>query len=164
MSTVTLKAPTVPSATYQFARPFAFHSSTRTLVHGPAWESFEDFRTAGKAGLESIPNGGVATLNCKAGKFRILREEDFQYLVGLAAEVQRLAKGVKVVAQAAKVVIKHPDEEHVKLLLECASLIAESPELPQRDGHTPFELSEEDRKSAEEDFDLVASEIPRPQW
>jgi hypothetical protein len=133
-------------------------------VPGPIWASFEDFRTAGKAGLESIPTGGVATLNCKAGNFRILREEDFQYLVGLAADVQRFAKGIQVVAQAAKVVIKHPDEDHVKLLLECASFIAESPELPQRDGHTPFELNEEDREAADDDFDLVASEIPRPKW
>jgi hypothetical protein len=39
-----------------------------------------------------------------------------------------------------------------------------APELPQCDGHAPFEFIRGEGDSAEEDFDLVASEIPRPRW
>jgi hypothetical protein len=151
------------ASTNQFL--FALNPTT-TLVAGPSWRSFEDFRTAGNAGLESIPEHGVATLRSKAGTFRILRDVDFQALVGLAADVCRLQKGLKLVVQAAKIAGQHPDNDHIQLLIQSASLISESPELPQRRGHVPFDLSSEERHEAihDDDFDAATATIPRPSW
>jgi len=141
----------------------AFVGIGKPLIPGPVWTSFEQFRMAGASGLDELPINGVATLRTKAGTFRILRDADFQGLLGLASDVCRLQKGLKLIMQAAKVVVKHPDEEHVRLLIQSASLIAESPELPQRQGHeslylTPSEVAEE----ANDDFDLETAKIPRP--
>src|SRR6266481_7023433 len=105
------------------------------MVPGPYWSSFEQFRTGGLNALESIRIGSVATLRSKSGAFRILRDEDFQRLWGLASEVHRLQTGLKFVIKAAKVALKHPDQEHVELLIQSASMIAQAPELPQREGH-----------------------------
>ena len=65
--------------------------------------------------------------------------------------------------QAAQVVAKHPDDEHVQLLIESASLVAGSPVLPERDGHEGFALTrEEEAQEAADEFDLKTAEIPRP--
>lgn len=152
-------------STNQLSSGFGIAAGTHELVAGPLWQSFEEFRIAGNAGLERIPLHGVATLSCKAGSFRILRDVDFQGLVGLAADVARLQRGLKIVVQAARVAVKHPDEDHIKLLIESASLIAECPELPQREGHEALRLTE--RELAEEssdDFDAKTADIPRPSW
>lgn len=136
------------------------------LSPGPTWNSFEDFRRQGTSALELIVPRCAATLNSKAGMFRILREQDFQYLVGLGAEVGRLQKGMKFVYQAAKVAQIHPDKESIELLIQSFSLIAQSPELPQRAGHRSFELTPEEIKEEEssDSFDFSTGEIPRPQW
>lgn len=152
-------------STTQFSGNFGAAGSTHGLIVGPIWNSFEDFRTAGNGGLEKIPLCGVAVLNCKAGSFRIIRDADFQRLVGVASEVIRLQGGLKVMVHAARIAVKHPDEDHLKMLLESARLVAECPELPQRVGHeplrlTPQELSEESAS----DFDAKTAEIPRPSW
>ncbi len=140
-------------------------SATTALVQGPSWKSFEDFRTAGNSGLEQIPDHAVATLRCKAGTFRILHDADFQRLVGLASDVYRLQNGLKVVIQAARIAAKHPDQEHVQLLIHSASLITERPELPQQQGHLPFDLSPADpMPDASDDFDILNDAIPRPHW
>lgn len=135
------------------------------LRPGPAWNSFEDFRKQGNGALESIQARSTATLNSKAGMFRILREPDFQYLVGLAADVCRLQKGMKFIYQAAKVAQTHPDKESIELLMQSFSLISQSPELPQREGHPPFQLTpEEIKEESSDDFDFANGEIPRPKW
>jgi hypothetical protein len=151
-------------STNEAANPFVLNVLP-SLAAGPVWTSFEQFRKGGTAVLESIPENCVATLRSKAGTFRILRDADFQRLVGLASEVCRLHTGLSFVLKAAKVALKHPDKEHVELLIYSASMIAEAPQLPQRTGHesfrlTPDELSEE----SSEDFDLNTAEIPRPKW
>ncbi len=98
------------------------------LRPGPTWNSFEDFRRHGNGALESIQERDAATLNTKAGTFRILREPDFQYLIGLAAEVSRMQLGMKFVYQAAKITQMHPDKESIELLIQSFSLIRPSPE------------------------------------
>ena len=105
------------------------------LVPGPTWSSFEYFGRGGGGALEEIPLHGVGTLRGKAGTFRVLREEDFQRLLGLATDIHRLQQGLNVVVQAAKIVAKHPDQEHVQLLIQSASMVAGSPVLPMREGH-----------------------------
>ena len=93
-----------------------------------------------------------------------MREDDFQQLLGLAADIHRLRKWLRFVLQAAKVVAKHPDDEHVQLLIESASLVAGSPVLPEREGHEGFALTyEEEAEEAADDFDLKTAEIPRPE-
>ena len=68
-----------------------------------------------------------------------------------------------MVVQAAKIVAKHPDQEHVQLLIQSASMVAGSPVLPMREGHEAFRLTpEEEAELASDDFDLEAAEIPRP--
>jgi hypothetical protein len=135
------------------------------LVPGPTWSSFEQFRKGGSSSLEEIPEHGVGTLVGRGVTYRILREADFQNLVGLAADVRRLQQGLNVVIQAAKVVAKHPDQEHVQLLLHSAALFAGSPVLPTREGHDGFKLTQEEVDAqAPDDFSLENAEIPRPRF
>ena len=67
------------------ARPSAL-----SLVPGPTWNSFEKFRKGGNTTLEEIPEHGVGTLVGKGVTYRIVRDADFQHLVGLATDVHRL--------------------------------------------------------------------------
>ena len=140
-------------------------SSVLSLVPGPSWNSFEQFRKGGNATLEEIPEHGVGTLVGRGISYRILREADFQHLVGLAADVHRLQQGLNVIIQAAKVVAKHPDQEHVELLIHSAALFAGSPVLPTRDGHDAFQLTQEEVEAqASDDFNLGPADIPRPRF
>jgi hypothetical protein len=133
------------------------------LVPGPTWSTFEQFRRGGNSVLEEIPPHGVGTLRGKAGTFRIIRDDDFQRLLGLATDIHRLQNGLNFVIQAAKVVAKHPDMEHVQLLIQSASMVAGSPVLPVREGHEAFRLTpEEEVEQSADDFDLATAEIPRP--
>jgi hypothetical protein len=139
--------------------------STLSLVPGPTWRSFEQFRKRGSDSLEDIPEHGVGTLVGRGMTYRILREADFQNLIGLAADIHRLQQGLNIVIQAAKVVAKNPDQEHVQLLLHSATLFAGSPVLPTRDGHDSFELTQEEIDAYTPDgFDLENAEIQRPRF
>jgi hypothetical protein len=135
-----------------------------SLVPGPEWRSFEKFRLAGGAALEAIATGSVATLRAKSGTFRILRDDDFQKLLGLAAEVHRLKRGIPLLLKAARVVSNHPeDPDSIDLLLQSALVLSESDALAERDGHEGFSITPEDADEyGKEDVDILASEIPRP--
>jgi hypothetical protein len=135
------------------------------LVPGPEWRSFEQFRVAGSSALEGITVGSVATLQVKSRTFRILRDDDFQRIVGLASEVHRLKQGITFVVTAARVVAKYPnDPDSIQLLYRSASLLSESSMLPEREGHDIFHITpEEIEEHKEEGFNIPASEIPRPQ-
>jgi hypothetical protein len=136
---------------------------TPILTQGPYWASFEQFRTAGSTSLESIRPGMVATLNSKSATFRILRDDDFQKLLGLAAEVHRIRNGITFVAKAAKIVAKHKDRESIELLIQSVAMLGESRVLPEREGHDRFEMTaEEIAENAEDDFDASVADIPRP--
>jgi hypothetical protein len=140
-------------------------SSELALIPGPVWSSFEQFRKGGKAALEEIPEHGVATLVGKGTAYRILRDTDFQHLIGLAADIHRLQQGLNLVTRFAQVVAKHPDQEHVQLFLHSAELFAGSPVLPTREGHDAFQLTPEEVEAQDlEDFDLGNASIPRPRF
>jgi hypothetical protein len=141
-----------------------FRNSSPNLVPGPEWRSFEKFRIAGGTALEAIGSGTVAKLQAKSGTFRILRDEDFQKLLGLAAEVHRLKRGIPLLLKAAKVVANHPDDrDSIELLLQSSSLLSESDILPESDGHEMFPITREEAEVHDkEDVDILASEIPRP--
>ena len=57
---------------------------------GQTWPSFEKFRADGAKALSAIKNGAVATLTTKTGQYRIIEEQDFQQMYGLARDVDRL--------------------------------------------------------------------------
>jgi hypothetical protein len=141
-----------------------FSSATWTpLVLGPYWPSFEQLRVGGSTAIEGIKPGTVGTLSGKSGTFRILHDEDFQRLVGLAAEVHRIKNGVTFVIQAAKVVAKHKDEESIELLISSVRMLNESRVLPEREGHDSFVISREEAAENAEDDIISASDIPRPE-
>jgi hypothetical protein len=92
------------------------------LRPGPVWASFEQFRMAGPSGPESVGGGQVGTLRTKGGLFRLIRDEDFQLLVGLASEAKRLQGGLTTMVHAAKVIRDHPSSPSaVELLLHLAT-------------------------------------------
>jgi hypothetical protein len=136
--------------------------SPSDLVPGPQWSSFEKLRLAGGPGLDSIKAGTVATLWNKSRQFRILRDEDFQRLVGIASEVHRLKSGITIVLQAARVVARHKDEESVNLLINYASMLGASMLLPEREGHGQFRLEPEDLASSSDPGEVDMDNIPRP--
>jgi hypothetical protein len=137
--------------------------SPQQLSPGPYWRSFEQFRVAGSAALDEIRIGCVATLHSKSMQYRVLRDDDFQRLLGLASDVHRLKAGFRVVMHAARIVAKHPtDEETIKMLIASASLFADSCTLPEREGHGSFDVPA-DELPQDDDLDAVeASAIPRP--
>ncbi|HLP90958.1 MAG TPA: hypothetical protein VK184_20535 [Nostocaceae cyanobacterium] len=131
------------------------------LHNGPSWQSFEKFRTEGAKALEPIKNGQVATLSTKTGQYRILEEKDFQRLLGLARDVDRLRGGLRVLLRTVRVVQKHPDTDSINLLMETITMLGSLPELPTRDNFEPltpegFEIDEDD------EFELDPSKIERP--
>jgi hypothetical protein len=133
------------------------------LAPGPSWSSFEQFRVGGNTALDGIVAGSVATLHSRSGAFRILRDDDFQKLLGLASEVHRLKQGLTFVVSAAKVVAKHKDLESVELLIQSAAMLGESRVLPQREGHNELSMTPEDvAESGAADFDVETLQIPRP--
>ena len=92
------------------------------LRPGPEWASFEQFRMAGPSGPESVGGGQVGTLRTKGGLFRLIRDEDFQLLVGLASEAKRLQGGLTTMVHAAKVIRDHPSSPSaVELLMHLAT-------------------------------------------
>lgn len=148
-------------------RPWSAGSTTASdwtpsLTPGPYWPSFEQFRTAGSTALESIRPGTVGTLNGKSASIRLLRDEDFQRLCGLASEVHRLKSGVRFLIQAARLVAKHQDSESIEMLVRCASMLGESTVLPERTGHGTFELTAEDLADSPDAGDIDVDNIPRP--
>ena len=133
------------------------------LVPGPEWRSFEQLRTSGPTALDGINLGQVATLRTKVHTFRIVRDEDFQKLIGLASCVHRIKQGVTVVLKAARVTAKHRDQESVDLLIQSALMLNESNVLPERDGHDTLHITpEEADEYGNDDFDVATAQIPRP--
>ncbi len=132
------------------------------LTPGPYWSSFEQFRTAGSGAIDSIRPGTVGTLNGKTAAIRLLRDEDFQRLLGLASEVHRLKSGVGFLLQAARVVAKHQDKESIEMLISCASMLGDAAVLPERPGHGTFELTAEDLANTPDAGEIDVDNIPRP--
>jgi hypothetical protein len=156
---------TIETPTDQLPGAGANLEPSPALTAGPHWNAFEEFRKAGSSGLEKIAPHSVGALNCKAGSFKILHDADFQWLLGLSSEVGRLQKGLKVVVQAAKIALDHPDADHIGLFISAASMLAELPELPRVEGHRSFQLTKEEQESAErDDFDPATAVVPRPTW
>jgi hypothetical protein len=119
---------------------------------------------SGTTALDAIKLGSVGTLQTKTALYRILRDEDWQKLVGLASEVHRIRGGVTLVLQAAKVVAKHKDQDSFDLFYRSVSMLSESSLLPERDGHEGFDLTPDElaENADEEKKSGVKPQIRRP--
>jgi len=106
---------------------------TLALKPGPAWPSFEQFRLAGATALAPIGSGVIGTLATRSGRYRIVEEQDFQRLVGLAADVERLRGGLQLVASAVQAVQLHPDGPTIETLIRAVNVVGELPSLPTRE-------------------------------
>ena len=122
---------------------------TLNLRTGQCWSSFEKFRTEGATALNSVKDGTVASLQTKSGQYRILSEQDYQTLYGLARDVDRWRSGLRVIVSAVRAVQKHPEKETLDVLIESIKLLKDLPELPTRESFEPlqpegFELEDSD--------------------
>jgi len=115
------------------ARPSAL-----ALVPGPTWSSFEKFRKGGNTTLEEIPSMALVRSSARVSLTVFCATADFQHLVGLATDVRRLQQGLNVIIQAAKVVAKHPDQEHVELLIHSPPCLPGLPFCRRATGMTRF--------------------------
>jgi hypothetical protein len=97
------------------------------------WKSFEDFRKAGAKALEPVKEGAIATLKTGTGDYRIMSEEDFQNLYGLACDVARLQGGLSVVLTAARAVQKNNDPDTVEVLIQTVKMMGNLSALPTRE-------------------------------
>lgn len=140
------------------------------LSTGPSWTSFEQFRKAGSQALETIKANTIGYLVTKTGQYRILHEQDFQRLIGLASEVERIRGGFRMVALAVNSVERHQDGASIELLSAALAFLAESAALPTRTGHDALELRVDadssqatpTSASEDEDVDLFVSTALRP--
>ena len=77
--------------------------SGSALMPGPSWGSFEKFRVQGAGALSQIKPGAVGILTSQGRQFRVMHENDFQQIIGLARESDRARQGLRVIhAQAVK--------------------------------------------------------------
>jgi hypothetical protein len=142
------------------SRSIAFSTiPTISLTPSTSWNSFEQFRTSGANTLATIAPGTVGTLQTKTGQYRILNEADFQQLVGLATDVERLQQGLSVVMRAVRVVENHPeDADTLALLVETVSMLGSiSTVLPTRASFPP--LAPEDLSAESDDEVILAPEL-----
>lgn len=136
-------------------------NDSTNLQNDRVFPSFEKFRTEGAKALESVKDGKIATLQTKTGQYRILEERDFQKLLGLARDVERLRGGLRVLLRTARVLQKHPDAESIDLLLETVTMLGNLPELPTREHFEPLQ-PESDEIDLEDEVILDPSQIERP--
>jgi hypothetical protein len=127
------------------------------------WSSFEKFRTEGAKALEPIREGRVATLSTKTGQYRILEEQDFQKLLGLARDVERLRGGLRLVIQAVRVAQKHPDAESLSMLADAVTIMGSLPELPVRNSFADL-IPESPDTERDDDVDLDPDSLVRPSF
>jgi hypothetical protein len=123
------------------------------------WNSFEQFRTSGANALTNITPGTVGTLSTKTGQYRILTEADFQNLLGIATDVERLQQGLNVVMRAVRVVQNHPqDADTLALLVETVAMLGTMPTvLPTTSSFPP--LTPEDVTVDSEDEVILSPEL-----
>lgn len=138
-------------------------NSTVQLTPSASWNSFEQFRTSGANALATIGDGTVGTLHTKTGQYRILNETDFQRLVGMATEVERLQQGLNVVMRALRVVENHPeDADTIALLVETVSMLGNiATVLPTRSSFPPLE-PEDMPVDSEDEVTITPELLNRP--
>ena len=135
--------------------------TSSSLIEGPVWKSFEQFCRGDEAALNNIPDHGVGVIVHEITHFRIMREDDFQRLIGLAAEVQRILQAFNIALQNAKAAAQHPDNDHMERFIKSATSLGDNLVFPTCDGLGQYQLTQDEIDTQDvEEFDL--SEIPRP--
>ncbi|MEB3215443.1 MAG: hypothetical protein VKN72_04160 [Nostocales cyanobacterium 94392] len=131
------------------------------LTSAGQWNSFEQFRTSGVNALANITPGTVGTLSTKTGQYRILTESDFQHLLGIATDVERLQQGLNVVMRAVQVVRNHPqDADTLALLVETVTMLGTmSTVLPTISSFPPLKLEDENVILDSEDEVILSPEL-----
>ena len=74
------------------------------------WDSFNELaKEVGSAGLRQLQPGTVAHLRVKQDAFVVAREQDFQQLVGLAADAARLHRLLATLAEGIDIAAERQD-------------------------------------------------------
>jgi|GEM_PF-1284494 len=141
--------------------------SGSALMPGPSWGSFEKFRVQGAGALSQIKPGAVGILTSQGRQFRVMHENDFQQIIGLARESDRARQGLRVIHAAVRTVQEHPGQSSLNTLVEAALLLSESPVLPTR---RRFELLQpergeqwaDDAAGEEDEVELNPKAVRRP--
>ena len=111
-----------------------------------------------------MPVHGVACLQVKGARYRILRDSDFLRLLGKASEANRIQRGFRCIRHALEIWKTNHDQRVLELAIDVTSFIADSPSLPEQAGHERFEFQPHDCTASEskDDFDILKDEIPTP--
>lgn len=133
-------------------------SMSINLHVGPTWERFEDIRVGAAAKLSSIRNGTMGILKLKKAQYRIISEDDFQKLYGIATEADHLRRDVQLIIQAATIVSESDSEASRKMLQMVAFEISEKVKLSCIDGSQPLKLTDFELGEHDDDDSLV---LPR---
>lgn len=118
---------------------------------GPVWERFEDMRVGASEKLRLVCDGSVGILRIKRRQYRLMSEDDYQTLYGMASELERLQKDFDLIFQAANVVVENDTEASRKLLTMTAMRISESVSIKSIDGSMPYDFSEDHRENLDDD-------------
>lgn len=110
-------------------------SGRLSLVSGPRWSSLEEMIAAGEEAVSSLNRGAVGGLTTDSGTYRVLAEDDFQTLLGLAQDVSRLSTAVNDLVAAAQVASEQQDDDSLRELIAAASQVRDVPALALRQGH-----------------------------
>ncbi|GAB4458620.1 MAG: hypothetical protein OHK0029_20110 [Armatimonadaceae bacterium] len=140
------------------------------ISNGPHWTSFEKFRVQGREGLLGIQPGSVGTLSTPDGTYRILREDDFQHLLGLAREADRIRGGIRMIRRVATFMQEQDNSRSGRLLLELTEELGEIPALPtrrERERLTPENLPSDQENNGfssveDDDVELNPAALRRP--
>ena len=100
-------------------------------------------------------------MHTKTGQYRIVEEHDFQNLLGLATDVARLRKGLRLVLQSVRVVQKHRDEDSLNMLVEAVTMGGSLSGLPARRGFEDL-IPENIDIEPEDEVELDPERIERP--
>lgn len=143
--------------------PTRHRKPTLDIRPGRVWKSFEQFRTGGQNELSALGAGEMGQLLTKTGSFRILHEEDFQRLYGLARDVERVQGGLRVIIAAARSARRHQDDDTLQTLLEAVAVCADFPVLATRPAEESIEP--EGLPLTDDDLDGIILDpalVPRP--
>jgi len=135
-----------------------------TLQKGPTWRSFDRFKNQGAKELEqNVPLGHVAQLSVKGTDFVVMRAETWNQCYGLARDVSRFQRGIRLIQDAVKLLlrIKPDDTEGTSIAVDLLrQLTYEMPHLPTEPAPQRYVVfTEADRESVDDDLDFDVSSL-----
>jgi hypothetical protein len=152
---------TVVDAARTEIEPSPFSVNLRPAATWTSWEGLRRFGGQGMAA--SIQPGTVGFVEVKGARFCILRDADFQRVLGLAQDVQRMSEGVLLFRHAAELAYKTPDKDLGLKVLREMTMHYELPAVGQQRWDLVV-VPDEERDTSTEDFDASTFVPPRPAW